>query len=221
MLRKGFTESIRELEQRVVGMGQMIIAAVDRSVEALKARDMAVAQQIVADDENINRLRWQIEEDCINLIATQQPVASDLREIVAILTISTELERMGDYAEGIARITLMHGPEPLLKPLSGIPIMAEKATDMLKRSLEAFIARDAKKASDICNEDDQVDAIYDQVYRELLTYMLENPRTITRATYLIWAAHNIERIADRVTNICERVVFLATGKMPQVNVSRY
>jgi len=221
MLRKAFTDSMRDLEQMVLRMGGMIITAVDRSIEALKARDMALAQQIIADDEQINKLRWQIEEDCINLIATQQPVASDLREIIAVLAISTELERMGDYAEGIARITLMHGEEPLLKPLSGIPVMAKKAADMLQGSLEAFVARDAAKATAICDEDDQVDGLYDQVYRELLTYMLEDPRNITKATYLIWAAHNIERIADRVTNICERIVFLATGKMPQVNVSKY
>ncbi|MDH7599670.1 MAG: phosphate signaling complex protein PhoU [Sedimentisphaerales bacterium] len=221
MLRKGFTDSIGELEQMVLQMGQMVITAVDRSIEALKNRDTAAAQQIIDDDEQINKLRWQIEEDCINLIATQQPVASDLREIIAVLAISTELERMGDYAEGIAKITLMHGSEPLLKPLAGIPVMAKKAADMLQKALEAFIARDAAKATAICDEDDQVDGLYDQIYRELLTYMIEDPRNITKATYLIWAAHNVERIADRVTNICERIVFLATGKMPQVNVSKY
>jgi phosphate transport system protein len=131
------------------------------------------------------------------------------------------LERIGDYAEGIARIVVLYGNEPLIAPLVDIPQMAQKATDMLKRSLEAFVARDAKAAEAICREDDEVDALHDQVYRVLLSYMLENPKTITRATYLIWASHNIERIADRVTNICERIIFLVTGKMPQVSVSKY
>lgn len=221
MTRESFSEHIQELEQKVVGMGQMVITAVHRSLDALKAQDLTAAKQIVADDENINQRRWQIEEQCINLMATQWPVATDLREMIAILNIVTELERMGDYAEGIAKITLLYGNEPLVKPLVDIPLMAQKATSMLQRSLEAFLKRDAKAAEAICQEDDDVDRLHDQVYRELLTCMIQDPKTITRATYLIWAAHNIERIADRVTNICERTVFLVTGKMPQVSVSRY
>jgi len=221
MIRKSFGEHIKELEKDIVNMGQMVIKAIEGSIDALKRQDLDQAQRIVKGDEQINLKRWEIEERCITLIATQQPVATDLREIIAILNIVTELERMGDYAEGIAKIALMHGKEPLLKPLSSIPVMAQKATSMLQRSLEAFVARDAKAATDLCNEDDEVDGLYDQVYRGLLTYMIEDPKTITRATYLIWAAHNVERIADRVTNICERTIFLATGKLPQVNVSKY
>jgi phosphate transport system protein len=128
---------------------------------------------------------------------------------------------MGDYAEGIAKIVILLGDEPLVKPLVDIPLMAQKATDMLKRSLDAFINRDAKTAEAICNEDDQVDRLYEQVYRELLSYMIEDPKTITRATYLIWVAHNLERIADRTTNICERTVYLATGTLREINVSNY
>jgi len=221
MTRESFHEHIQELEQDVVGMGQMVITAINRSIEALKAQDLAEAGRIVSGDELINRKRWEIEEQCISLLATQWPVATDLREMIAILNIVTELERMGDYAEGIAKITLLHGNEPLVKPLIDIPIMAQKATSMLGRSLEAFVKRDAKTAEAICGEDDEVDRLHDQVYHDLLTGMIKDPKTITLATYLIWTAHNIERIADRVTNICERVVFLVTGKMPQVSVSKY
>ena len=221
MMRESFRSFIRELEKEVMGMGEMVVAAINRSVDALKGRDMESAKKIIADDELINRRRWDIEEKCINLIALQQPVATDLREIIAILNIITDLERMGDYAEGIAKIVLMLGDEPPIKPLIDIPRMATLGVGMLKRSLDAFVNRDAAAARAICNEDDQVDVIYDQVYRELLTFMIEDPRTITKATCLIWAAHNLERIADRVTNICERIVYLATGSMQQINVSRY
>jgi phosphate transport system protein len=221
MIRKSFGEHIQELEHELIGMGQSVITAINRSMAALTAQDLDEAQRVIDGDKEINRRRWELEEHCITLMATQQPVATDLREIIAILNIITELERIGDYAEGIARIVLLYGKEPLIAPLVDIPQMARKATDMLKRSLEAFVARDAKAAEAICLEDDEVDALHNQVYRVLLSYMLENPKTITRATYLTWASHNIERIADRITNICERIVLLVTGKMPQVTVSTY
>ena len=148
-------------------------------------------------------------------------MASDLRIIVAVLNIITELERIGDHAEGIAKIAIMIGDEPPLKPLIDIPRMAEQTVDMLRRSLDAFINRDAEAARQISAEDDTVDQLYDQVFRELLTFMVEDPKTITRATRLIWVAHNLERSADRVTNICERVVFVVTGKMEEIGASKY
>ncbi|KPL05115.1 MAG: PhoU family transcriptional regulator [candidate division Zixibacteria bacterium SM1_73] len=221
MVREAFRENVKELEQELLSMGEMVTRAVTRSVEALKSRDMDEAKRIISEDLLINKKRWDIEEKCINLIATQQPVATDLREIIALLNISTDLERMGDHAEGIAKIVIMLGDEPLVKPLIDIPQMAGKAFGMIKRSLEAFVKRDAKTAREICHEDDEVDRLYDQVYRELLSFMLEDPKTITRATYLMWAAHNLERIADRVTNICERIVFLVTGTMEEISVSKY
>jgi len=221
MTRESFYKYIKDLEQDVMDMGQMVTTAISRSIESLKTLDADAANRIISDDALINKKRWDIEEKCISLIATQQPVASDLREIIAVLSIVTELERMGDYAEGIGKIVLMHGREPLVKPLIDIPQMAEKTVAMLKKSLDAFLKRDAQAARTICSEDDEVDLLYEQVYRELLTCMIENPATITRATYLIWAAHNLERIADRVTNICERIVFLVTGTITEVNVSRY
>jgi len=221
MTRESFVRHIKELEEEVKGMGEMVIAATSRSIEALKNRDVDDAKRIIDEDTLINKMRWDIEEKCIHLIARQQPVASDLREIIAVLSIITDLERMGDHAEGIAKIVVMLGSEPPVKPLIDIPQMAQKAASMLKRSIEAFIKRDAAAAELICNEDEDVDKLYDQVYRELLTYIIEDPKTITGATYLIWVAHNLERIADRVTNICERIVFLVTGTMREINVSRY
>ncbi len=221
MVRETFKEDMKELETELVDMGEMVVRAVNRAVEALKSREKDEAARIISDDLLIHKKRWDIEEKCINLIATQQPVATDLRKIIALLNIITDLERMGDHAEGVAKIVVMLGDQPLVKPLVDIPRMAEKTTDMIKRSLEAFAERDANTAKSICDDDDEVDKLYDQVYRELLTFMIEDPRTITRATYLMWVAHNLERIADRVTNICERIVFLVTGTMEEVGVSKY
>ncbi|MBC8527652.1 MAG: phosphate signaling complex protein PhoU [Candidatus Cloacimonetes bacterium] len=221
MARESFQLHIKELEQELIIMGEMVVMAVNCSIEALKSRNISEAEKIISGDLLINKKRWDIEEKCINLIATQQPVASDLRDIIAILNIITDLERMGDHAEGIARIVIMYGNEPFIKPLIDIPRMAEITIEMLKKSLNAFIQRDENSAIAICKMDDNVDMLYEQIYRKLLTYMIEDPKTITRATYLLWVAHNLERIADRVTNICERIVFLVTGKMERINVSKY
>jgi phosphate transport system protein len=219
--RGSFQKHKKELEKDVINMGELVISAVNRSVETLKERNIEEAKKVIEGDEVINRKRWDIEEKCISLIATQQPVASDLRDLIAILNIITELERMGDYAEGIGRIVVMMGDRPLIKPLIDIPRMTEKATDMIKRSLEAFKNLDAELARAICKEDDEVDMLYEQVYRELISFMVEDPKTITGATHLMWVAHNLERIADRVTNICERIVYLVTGDMEEINVSKY
>src|SRR4030042_1757391 len=202
-------------------MGSMASKAMLRSIDALKNRDLELAREIIADDQKINDKRFEIEEKCIELIATQQPLGSDLRIIIAILNITTEIERIGDYAVGIARIVIMIGDEPPLKPLIDIPRMAEQTVDMLRRSLDAFIDRDAEAARKVAAEDDLVDNLYDQVFRELLTFMAEDPKTITRATRLMWTAHNLERAADRVTNICERVGFIVTGKMEEIDGSKY
>ena len=220
-MRESFEEHIKGLNQEVVAMGEMVAVAVSRSVKALGDQNIEVAKKIIEDDQLINKKRWQIEEKCINLIALQQPVATDLREIIAVLNIITELERMGDYAEGIAKIAVMLSGEPLIRPLIFMPEMAEKANSMLKRSVQALVNRDAKTANAICNEDDDVDKLYDEAYHDLLMRMIKDPTLVSKATPLIWAAHNLERIADRVTNICERIIFLATGSMPQVNVSKY
>jgi phosphate transport system protein len=219
-MREAFQEHLKDLEQDLFTMGEMVTLAVNRSIKALKERDFEEAEKIISDDQYINKKRWEIEEKCIQLIARQQPVATDLRELIAILNIITELERMGDYAEGVAKIVVKIGNQEPVKPLIDIPRMAEIAIEMINKTLRAYAERDEKSARLICDQDDEVDELYNQVYRELLTIMIEDPRTITRATYLIWTSHNLERIADRVTNICERIIFLVTGEMVE-NVSKY
>ncbi|MBN1506558.1 MAG: phosphate signaling complex protein PhoU [Sedimentisphaerales bacterium] len=221
MPREGFHRRIREIEEDVQQLGDMVIIAINRSVEALKNLDAREAQHVVDNDTQVNKRRWALEDKCVDLIATQQPVASDLREIIAVLSIVRDLERIGDYAEGIGKIVLMHNDQALVRPLVYIPQMTEKAVSMLRRSIEAFFQRDARLAREICAEDDAVDLLYDQTYHDLLSRMIDNPSVITRATYLIWAAHNVERIADRATNIAESVVYLVTGTPGELNVSRY
>ena len=220
-MRAAFHKKLREIQDDVLAMGSMVSKATLRSIDALKNRDLELAHQIITDDQKINGKRFEIEEKCIQLIATQQPMASDLRTIIAILSITTEIERIGDYAAGIARIVILIGDEPPLKPLVDIPRMAEQTVDMLQRSLNALLNRDAEAARKIAAEDDLVDHLYDQIFRELITFMAEDSKTITRATRLIWTAHNLERAADRVTNICERVVFIVTGRMEEIGASKY
>ncbi len=215
--RKGF----QEIQDKVLTMGGTVTEAINRSIEALKNRDLKLAHKIIADDAKINGQRFAIEDRCIELMAAHQQMVSDLRTIVSVLSIITELERIGDYAEGIAKIVVMIGDEPPLKPLIDIPRMAELATEMIDKSLQSFVARDVELAKHVVTMDNIVDGLYDQVFRELLTFMMVDPKTINRATRLIWVAHNLERAADRVTNICERVVFTVTGKMGELEVSNY
>ena len=221
MTRTALERQLTEIQEDMLVLANMVESAIERGIQALRNRDVELAQQIIADDLKINRKRYETEEKCLELVATQQPLASDLRTIVAVLYIIVDLERMGDHAEGIAKIALMLADEPPLKPYIDIPRMAQIAIDMLMGSLEAFKNRDADRARSICDADDEVDALYDQVDRELLTFMLQDPRTIQRATHLIWVAHNLERIADRATNICERVVYLVEGRVEELNVSKY
>ena len=212
---------LRSLEDELLFMGGMVEKAIAKALDALKRRDLEASREVINEDDLIDLKRFEIEERCINIIATQHPVARDLRSLVTVLHITVELERIADYAEGIGKISVMMGEEPPLKPLIDIPRMAEKASTMVGRSLEALVNRDIVTAHQVCNDDDEVDALYDQVYRELLTYMIEDPKTIKRATYLLWVAHDLERMADRATNIAERVIYLVTGKLVEINVSRY
>ena len=219
MLRIDLDRQLGQLQQEVISLAEIVDKATMRSVEPLKQRDLTESQQLVQEDDYIDQKRYEIEDRCVDLIATQQPIAGDLRAIIALLHITVELERIGDYAEGIAKISLLMGDEPPLKPLIDIPRMAEKATTMLRNSMDSLVSRDTIKANQVLKDDDEVDLLYDQVYRELLVFMLQNPQTIQRATYLLWAAHDLERIADRATNIAERVIFLVTGKMVESNKS--
>jgi phosphate transport system protein len=215
--RSAFDQELQELRDNVLRMGSMVDTAVGRSIQALKERDQSLAQQIIAKDEDINELRFKVEGDCVRLIARQQPTARDLRFIVAAMTIVLDLERMGDHAAGIATIVLRMGGEPLLKPLIDLPRMAQIAREMLRASLDAFMSETGEQeAMAIPDRDEEVDQLYNQIFRELITFMIEDPRTVTRAMYLVFCAHNIERIADRVTNICERVAFVATGHMQEI-----
>ena len=221
MGRRTIEKHLEEILDNMVVLADMVYVAIRGSVEALKNRDLALAQQIVENDLKINRKRFEIEEDCIRLLKTERLTEIDLRVVVAVLNVIVDLERMGDHAEGIAKIAVMLGDKPPLKPLIDIPRMAEKASDMLKRSMQAFINRDLEVARRIPGEDDEIDALNEQVFRELLVIMLATPTAVPRAEYLIWVARNLERIADRVTNICERVVFMVTGRMEEVKVSKY
>ena len=221
MLRVDFDRQITHLQEEITLLANVVDKAIYRSVEALKNRDLAESQSVIDGDDYIDQKRYDIEELCVDLIATQQPMASDLRAVIAMLHIAVELERMGDYAEGIAKISLLMGDEPPLKPLIDIPRMANKAGEMLRDSMDSLVDRDLAKAERVMDDDDEVDDLYDQVYRELLLFMIQDPRSIQRATYLLWAAHDLERIADRATNIAERVMFLVTGKVRKEKRSKY
>lgn len=201
-------------------LSSMVETAVTASVEALKAHDLEGARVVIANDHQINTRRFELENDIVITIATTQPVmATDLRLVASILEVVGELERMGDYAKGIARVTLLIGKEPHIKPLIDIPIMSSLAISMMHRAVQSFISQDAETARLIPAEDDRVDALYNQVYRELVTIMFQDPSTIDQANQLMWVAHNLERMADRVTNICERAIYVATGQLVEISAS--
>lgn len=216
--RPVFDRELNEVRDNLLRMGGLVDMAIDRSMEALSNRDVSLARQIVADDQVINELRFKVEEECLALIATQQPAAGDLRTIIAAINIVNDLERMADHATGIAKTVIRMGDEPLLKPLADIPRMAELARAMLKRSLDAYLAHDADAARAVAAQDDDIDHTYRAVFDELLAIMARDPATIPRGTYLLWCGHNLERIGDRVTNIAERVIFMTTGTMKELNV---
>jgi len=216
MLRKTFENEIQHVKDDVLLLGSMVEQAILNSVESLRKRDLKAAEEILRADLLINAKRFAIENKLMILIATQQPMAHDLRLLASSMEIISELERMGDYAKGIANINLRMGDAPLLKPLIDIPRMAQKDVDMLHRALTAFVNEDIATANKLPVEDDEVDALYNQVYRELMTFVIQDPTTMERANWLLWVAHNLERVADRVTNICERTIFIATGEMAEI-----
>ncbi len=211
MLRSDFDRLLETLQSDLGEMGRLVEETTKQAIRALQNRDAALAQQVIENDDVIDNLQDTLETKCLSILATQQPAATDLRTVMSVVHMGVELERMGDYAEGIAKICLRIYQEPLLKPLIDIPRMAELALKMLNEGLQAFADRDEELARKVCADDDAVDDLYNQIYRELLTYMLEDPRNIQRATYLLWVAHDLERIADRATNIAERVIWLISG----------
>ena len=214
-------ERLRELGDDVLAMGGLVQKAIGRAIEALKKRDLNLAHQVIADDAKVNEQRFNIEDKCIALSSAHLLPPGDMRIVISILNIITELERVGDYAAGIGKIAIMIGDEPPLKPLIDIPRMGDITIEMIDKSLRSFLTRDVQLAKQVISLDTVVDSLYDQVFRELLTFMMTDPKTINRATRLIWVAHNLERAADRATNICERVIFTVTGKMEEIGSEKY
>jgi phosphate transport system protein len=219
MIRKTFENELQEVKDEILVLGSMVEQAILASVDSLKKRDLEAARKILKADREINEKRFELENKLMILIATQQPMAHDLRLLASSMEIISELERMGDYAKGIANINIRMGDQPLLKPLIDVPRMAQKDVDMLHRALTAFVDEDVETAQALPIEDDEVDALYNQVYRELMTFVISDPKAIERANWLLWVAHNLERVADRVTNICERTIFIATGELKEIKNS--
>ena len=211
MVRSDYNRDLSSLQDDLAEMGSHVATATRSALEALQTQDVSLAQRVIDDDDQIDQLQDTLENKCVWILATQQPTAIDLRVVMSAVHIGVELERMGDYAEGIAKICRRIGDQPLLKPLIDIPRMADLALTMLDESLQAYTDRDEDQARKVCLDDDAVDDLYDQIYRELLTYMLQDASNIERATYLLWVAHDLERIADRATNIAERVMWLVSG----------
>jgi phosphate transport system protein len=217
-MREKFEQDLRRLQADVLQLGVLAEQAVRGSVDSLRRQDLARARTLIEEDRIINEKRFALENEVLTLIATQQPMAGDLRMLASALELAAEIERIADYAKGIANITLAIGTEPLLKPLVDIPRMAEKACDMLHRSLQAFIRGDVELARAVPKEDREVDALYETIYRDLIGCVIANPGCIDQAQRLTWVAHNLERVADRVSNICERVVFAVTGGIEELTL---
>jgi phosphate transport system protein len=212
MVRADFDRSLEDLQAELVGLGEMVEKAIIKSMDALERRDLAVAYEAVDEDDLIDEKRFELEEKCIDLIATQQPLAIDLRTLLAVLHIAVELERMGDYAEGIGKICMIIGDDVPVETPKQLSQMAEMGLTMLRRSLKSLVDRDIDLADEVWTSDDEVDALYDGVCRQIFLDMGQHPSTIEAATHFLWVAHDLERIADRATNIAERVIFLVTGR---------
>ncbi len=213
MVRADFDKSLKELEAELIGLGEMVEKAIVKSMDALERRDLTLAYEVVAEDDLIDEKRFELEEKCIDLIATQQPLAVDLRTLLAVLHIAVELERMGDYAEGIGKICMIIGDDEPVETPKQLPQMARMGITMLRRSLKSLMDRDIELANDVWDSDDEVDALYDGVCRQIFLDMGQHPKTIEAATHFLWVAHDLERIADRATNIAERVIFVVTGRI--------
>ena len=217
-MRSAFDREFAGIQEDILRLGDLVGHAIEHALTSLQNRDRVLAEEIVRHDDRINELRFKVEEGCIALIATQQPAASDLRAVVAAMNIVVDIERIGDHAAGVAKTVIRMGDEPLLKPLIDIPRMAQLAQDMLRQDLQAYIDRDAQAARQVAGMDDEMDHLYRAIFDELIEFMADDPTTASRATFLLWVAHNLERIGDRITNISERIIFITTGDMRELNV---
>ena len=215
--RRVLDSELQQIQDDLLRMGSLIDGAVSKSMKALAVRDLRLAREVVSEDSQVNAVRFQLEQACLKIFATQQPTATDLRLVVATIILASEMERMGDYAAGIARTVLRMGDEPLLKPLVDMPRMAEIDREMLHDVMDAYIARDADAARKVAARDDELDNLYNQIFREILTYILEDPSCTTRALYLLFSSHNLERIGDRVVNIAERIIFMNSGELRELS----
>ena len=224
MPRELFHQELAEIQKEILVMGSMAEKATHDALESLRTGDLEWAQRIVEEDSIIDQKRYEIEEKTIFVVASQQPMATDLRTLISALYIITDLERIADHAEGIARINMMLGDNSELpRQLGYIPKMGELSTTMLRDSLKAYIDTDIDEARRICEADDEVDRLQDAVYADAFKSMIDDNSTIQDNTYRLWTAHNLERIADRCTNICERIIFIVTGSMSEAarDVSKY
>ena len=211
--RSPLEREIQRLQDEMLSLGSFVSRSILDSVEILRTQDLRNARLLIAADTDVNKRRYAIEDAGLKLIATQNPLASDLRTIAAILEIVTELERISDYAKGIAKIAITIGYEPLVYPMPELPRMAFKAQGMLRRALFAFTERDVTMAHAIALQDDEVDSLYQIIYLQIMQTIINDPTTVENANYLLWVAHNLERTGDRSLNICERVIFTVTGKL--------
>jgi phosphate transport system protein len=215
--REHYVQQLEALNTEIRALGQVVIVSITRAIDALRRQDVEAARRIRADDERIDQAQAALEEHALTVMATQQPMAGDLREIIAAIEIASELERIGDYAKAIAKITIRNANLPLVKPLVDIPQMAEQAINMLGNSLDAYVNRDAEAARSLAELDDQVDQLSDHMRAELLEVIQSDPTIAERAVDLMFVAHNLERIADRTTNIAERVIFMVKGDIVELN----
>ncbi len=215
--RVQFEGKMEKLQNQLLQMGELVEQAIAKSIQSLKEQDTVLAQEVVDEDDTIDRLEISIEEGCLTLIATQQPMAKDLRRIATLFKMINDLERMADYATSIAKITIRIADQPLIKPLVDIPRMAVLSQKMVKQSLDAYVREDVELAVAVGTDDDEVDKLFGQIFRELLTIMMENPKTITQATHLLFVGRWLERISDHATNISEEVIFLSTGEKKSLN----
>ncbi len=211
-MRKSFNEELKKLKNEMLKMGSMVEEAIRKSIKALEEQDLNLAEQVLNDDDQIDKYEVKLEEMCTKLIALQQPVAGDLRTIIVISKLATDLERIGDHACNIAEKVFQIGREDFIKPLIDIPRMTEIVTTRLHKSLDAFVKQDLKLAAQVAKEDEKVDMLDEQILRELLTFMMADPSTIKQAISLIFVSRFLERIGDHSTNICERVMYMKTGE---------